>query len=135
MAKTQFIRSKIYKALLLLFGILVMGSLGYMAIEKYDFVDALYMTVITISTVGFKEANPLDFQGKIFTIILIFTSVGIYGYILSVITDYISNTNLMEELKTKKVQQKIDKLKDHTIVCDNVLKAASYKVNIDKPFL
>jgi voltage-gated potassium channel len=117
MAKIQFIRSKIYKALLLLFGILVMGSLGYMTIEKYNFVDALYMTVITISTVGFKEANPLDFQGKIFTILLIFTSVGIYGYILSVITDYISNSNLMEELKTKKVQQKIDKLKDHTIVC------------------
>jgi voltage-gated potassium channel len=94
-----------------------MGSVGYMAIEKYDFVDALYMTVITISTVGFKETNPLDLQGKIFTIILIFTSVGIYGYILSAITDYISNSNLMEELKIKKVQQKIDKLKDHTIVC------------------
>jgi len=117
MAKTQFIRSKIYKALLLLMAILIMGSLGYMTIEKYDFVDALYMTVITISTVGFKEANPLDFQGKIFTIILIFTSVGIYAYILSVITDYISNSNLMEELKIKKVLQKIDKLKDHTIVC------------------
>ena len=117
MAKTQFIRSKIYKALLLLLAILVMGSFGYMIIEKYDFVDALYMTVITISTVGFKEANPLDFQGKIFTIILIFTSVGIYAYILSVITDYISNSNLMEELRTKKMQQKIDKLKNHTIVC------------------
>ena len=117
MPKTQFIRSKIYKALLLLLSILIVGSLGYMAIENYAFIDALYMTVITISTVGFKEANPLDFQGKIFTIILIFISIGIYGYILSVITDYISNTNLIEELKTKKVLKKINKLKDHTIVC------------------
>jgi len=117
MAKTQFIRSKIYRALLLLLSLLIMGSFGYMAIEKYEFIDALYMTVITISTVGFKEANPLDFQGKVFTIILIFTSIGIYAYILSVITDYISNSNLMEELKIKKVQQKINKLKNHTIVC------------------
>jgi len=117
MAETQFIRSKIYTALLLLLVLISIGSLGYMTIENYAFIDALYMTVITITTVGFKEANPLDFQGKIFTIILIFTSVGLYGYILSVITDYISNSNLMEELKTKKVQKKINKLKNHTIVC------------------
>jgi voltage-gated potassium channel len=117
MAETQFIRSKIYTALLLLLVLISIGSLGYMTIENYEFIDALYMTVITITTVGFKEVNPLDFQGKIFTIILIFTSVGLYGYILSVITDYISNSNLMEELKTKKVQKKINKLKNHTIVC------------------
>ncbi len=117
MAETQFIRSKIYTALLLLLVLISIGSLGYMTIENYEFIDALYMTVITITTVGFKEANPLDIQGKIFTIILIFTSVGLYGYILSVITDYISNSNLMEELKTKKVQKKINKLKNHTIVC------------------
>ena len=117
MAKTQFIRSKIYTALIMLLTLLSLGSFGYMTIEGYEFIDALYMTVITITTVGFKEANPLDFQGKIFTIILIFTSIGFYGYILSVITDYISNSNLMEELKIKKVQKKINKLKNHTIVC------------------
>jgi len=117
MAKTQFLRSRINKASLLLSILLTIGTLGYMFIENYEFIDALYMTVITITTVGFREANPLDFQGKIFTIILIFTSIGLYGYVLSVITDYISNSNLMEELKIKKVQQKIDKLKNHTIVC------------------
>lgn len=117
MAKTQFIRSKFYKALLLLLALLSLGSIGYIIIEDYDFIDALYMTVITITTVGFREANPLDFQGKVFTIMLIFTSVSLYGYILSVITDYISNSTLIEELKFKKVQQKINKLKNHTIVC------------------
>ena len=117
MAKTQFLRSRINKASLLLSILLTIGTLGYMVIENYEFIDALYMTVITITTVGFREANPLDFQGKIFTIILIFTSIGLYGYVLSVITDYISNSNLMEELKIKKVQLKMDKLKNHTIVC------------------
>ena len=117
MVKTQFLRSRINKASLLLSILLTIGTLGYMFIENYEFIDALYMTVITITTVGFREANPLDFQGKIFTIILIFTSIGLYGYVLSVITDYISNSNLMEELKIKKVLQKIDKLKNHTIVC------------------
>lgn len=117
MAKAQFIRSKFYKAIFIMFSLLTMGSLGYMIIEDYAFVDALYMTVITITTVGFKEANPLDTAGKIFTIVLIFTSISLYGYILSVITDYVSNSNLIEELKIKKVQQKINKLAGHTIVC------------------
>ena len=117
MPRAPFIRSKIYKALILLLVLLTIGSLGYFIIEDYEFIDALYMTVITITTVGFREAHPLDFQGKIFTIILIFTSIGFYGYILSVITDYISNSNLMEEIKFKKVQQKINKLKNHAIVC------------------
>ena len=117
MPRAPFIRSKIYKALILLLVLLTIGSLGYFIIEDYEFIDALYMTVITITTVGFREAHPLDFQGKVFTIILIFTSIGFYGYILSVITDYISNSNLMEEIKFKKVQQKINKLKNHAIVC------------------
>lgn len=117
MAARSFIKSKIYKALLLLFGIILFGTLGFMLLADYGFVDALYMTVITVSTVGFKEVQPLDLDAKIFTIIMIITSVSIFGYIISVITDYISNNKLMEELKYKKVQKSIDKLEGHTIVC------------------
>jgi len=115
--KTNFIKSRIYIALLLLFTLVVIGTLGYALISDFSIIDALYMTVITISTVGFKEAQPLDFNSKVFTIFLIFTSVGIYGYVISVLTEYISNNSLIEDLKFKKVQRKIDKLKGHTIVC------------------
>jgi len=115
--KTNIVKSRIYKALLLLFTLVVTGTLGYILISDFSFINALYMTVITISTVGFKEAQPLDLYSKIFTIFLIFTSVGIYGYVISVITEYISNNNLIQDLKFKKVQKKINKLKEHTIVC------------------
>jgi voltage-gated potassium channel len=115
--KSSFIQKKIYKALLLLILLLTTGTLGYIIIGNFDFVDALYMTVITISTVGFKEAQPLDLESKIFTIILIITSVSIFGYVISVITEYISNNNLIEDIKQRKVQGKIDKLRNHTIVC------------------
>ena len=115
--KTNFIKSRIYIALLLLFTLVVIGTLGYALISDFSIIDALYMTVITISTVGFKEAQPLDFNSKVFTIFLIFTSVGIYGYVISVLTEYISNNSLIEDLKFKKVQRKMDKLKGHTIVC------------------
>lgn len=75
------------------------------------------MTVITISTVGFKEVQPLDADAKIFTILLIITSITIFGYIISVITDYIANNKFIEELKFKQVQKKIQSLENHTIVC------------------
>lgn len=115
--KFNFIQSKLYLALLLLVILLAIGTTGFMLISDFTFVDAIYMTVITVSTVGFKEVRPLDLQTKIFTIFLIFTSVAILGYVISVITEYISNNNLIEDLKQNKVQRKIDKLKDHTIVC------------------
>lgn len=102
---------------MLMFAVIFLGTAGFMFLADYDFVDALYMTVITVTTVGFKEVGPLDLDAKIFTILLIITSVSIFGYIISVITDYISNNKLMEELKYRKVQKAIDKLENHTIVC------------------
>jgi len=75
------------------------------------------MTVITISTVGFKEVEPLDNDAKIFTIFLIITSITLFGYIISVITDYIANNKFIEELKLKQVERKIQRLRNHTIVC------------------
>ena len=111
------IRSKVYIALLLLFVVISIGTLGFIFISDYSFINAIYMTIITISTVGFKEVEPLDSESKVFTILLILTSIVIFGYVISVLTEYISNYRLYEELKFKKVQKKINKLKNHTIVC------------------
>lgn len=101
----------------LLFLLIFIGTGGFITIADYEFVNALYMTVITISTVGFKEVEPLDQGSKIFTIFLIITSITLFGYIISVITDYIANNKFIEELKFKQVQKKIQRLENHTIVC------------------
>lgn len=100
-----------------MFIIILIGTIGFVYIAEYGWVNALYMTVITISTVGFKEVEPLDVDAKIFTIFLIITSITIFGYIVSVITDYIANNKFIEELKFKQVQKKIQRLENHTIVC------------------
>lgn len=115
--KSGFIKSRFYTALGLLFLLIFLGTLGFVFIADYQWVNALYMTVITISTVGFKEVEPLDSDAKIFTIFLIITSITIFGYIISVITDYIANNKFIEELKFKQVQKKIQRLENHTIVC------------------
>lgn len=113
----KFFRTKIYTAVTLLVFILIVGVFGYKFISDYSWVDALYMTVITMTTVGFSEVNPLDVESKIFTIFLILASVVIVGYALSVITEYILSKNDVEELKHKKMQKNIDSFKNHIVIC------------------
>ncbi len=96
---------------------MLIGVFGYVMISGYSWVDAFYMTVITMTTVGFGEVIPLDEEAKIFTIFLILASVVIVGYALSVITEYILSKNNIEELKQKKMQKEIDGFRNHVVVC------------------
>ena len=113
----NIIKSKLYKTLFLFFTILAIGVTGYMILSGDTFVNALYMTVITITTVGFGEVHPLSPEEKIFTIFLILTSIFIFGYIVSSFTEYIISGQLFKQLKLKRVQKTIEKLEGHTIVC------------------
>ncbi|AXP81761.1 Voltage-gated potassium channel Kch [Mariniflexile rhizosphaerae] len=113
----KFFKTKIYTAIFLLVVILSIGVLGYRFISNYSWIDAVYMTVITLTTVGFGEVIPLDYNSKIFTIFLILASVVIMGYALSIITEYILSKNNFEELKYKKMQKDINSLKNHVVIC------------------
>ena len=128
-------QSKLYKALLLLLLVILTGVFGYMYLSGDTFINALYMTMITITTVGFGTVHPLNDQEKIFTIFLILMSVVIVGYVASVLTEYIASGELLIKLKFKKVQKKILKLNNHAIVCgygrngkQAVLKLKKYKM-------
>ena len=113
----KLFRSKISTAIILLVLLLFTGIIGFKIISDYSWIDALYMTVITITTVGFGEVQPLDPQAKIFTIFLILTSVIIVGYALTIITEFIISKNDVSELKQKKMQKKIDALSNHIVIC------------------
>lgn len=86
-----------------------------MFIEEYLFVDALYMTMITVTTVGFGEVNPLNDDGKIFTSVLSFVSLGFFAYSISVITTYFVEGRLNDVLNgySNKIKRKMDR---HIIV-------------------
>ncbi len=134
----KLFREKIYTAVFLLSIIMLIGVLGFKFMSNYSWVDALYMTVITITTVGFGEVQPLDDNAKIFTIFLILASVVILGYAISVITEYILSKNNYEELKQKKMQKKIDSLNNHIIICGygrNGKQAAKKLLAYKKPFV
>ena len=130
----QIFRTKLYKPLILLLIILAFGVSGYMLLSGDTFLNSLYMTIITMTTVGFREIHPFTEAEKIFTIVLILTSISVFGYTVSIFTEYIVSGQLFQQLKLKKVQKKIDNLKNHTIVCgygrngkQAILKLENYK--------
>ncbi|NRR90433.1 potassium channel protein [Winogradskyella undariae] len=131
-------RSKIYTAVMLVIILLTIGVLGYRYIAGYFWLDALYMTVITVTTVGFAEVNPLDTPSKIFTIFLILTSIIVLGYAISIITEYILNRNNYEDIKQRKMQKKIEEMSEHIIICGygrNGKQAAKKLLSYEKSFV
>lgn len=134
----RFFRTKIFMAIFLLVSLLISGVLGFKLMSNYSWIDSIYMTVITITTVGFGEVQPLDDVAKVFTIFLILASVVIVGYALTVITEYILSKNNFEELKQKKMQKMIDGFTNHIVICGygrNGKQAAKKLMAYKKPFV
>jgi len=111
------LRSKIHKIGVLVTSIIAIGTIGYMWLSNYNFIDALYMTVITVTTVGFGELQPFSPEEKIFTIFLILTSILIFGYAVSAFSEYLVSGKFFEHFKQRRVEKQIGHLKGHTIVC------------------
>lgn len=96
---------------------LVIGSGGYMLIEHYSLLDAIYMTVITITTVGFGEINPLSPTGRIFTMFLILFGFGSIGFLAASFTEAIIEKASSPSLKRKAMHKRIKQLRHHSIIC------------------
>jgi len=103
--------------LLMIFLIIVFGVTGYMIVEGYSFFDALYMAVITISTIGYHEIRPLSDNGRIFNIIFIITSFTTFTYVLARLTQYILSGELARYFTTKRLMQQLAKKEQHVILC------------------
>lgn len=97
--------------------LLVIGVVGYMKLLEVDFVDALYMTVITISTVGFTEVGITSDQSEIFSVFMIFLGVGIVGYAFTTIVAMFVEGKFADLWKGNKMERKISSLNNHYIIC------------------
>lgn len=100
-----------------LVSIIALGTFGYVLIESWSMFDALYMTVITLATVGFREVHELSPQGKLFTIVLIISGTGIIAYTLSSLLQFTLEGQLRKILGRKKLESRISKLRGHYIIC------------------
>ena len=108
---------KLIISLLITLAIILFGSLGFMAIEGWSFLDALFMTVITLATVGFGEVHQLSSVGRIYTILLILVGVGFLGYTGASLIQYMIEGRIRIILGRHRLDKKITRLKNHYIVC------------------
>ncbi|MEW6003428.1 MAG: potassium channel protein [Nitrospirota bacterium] len=98
-------------------GVISFGTIGYSVIEGWNFFDSLYMTIITLTTVGYGEVHALTTAGRTFTIFLVLSGVGAMFYALGVAAKVIFEGEIREILGRKKLNKKIEKIKDHYIIC------------------
>ena len=105
--------------LALLVGLLLLGvgTLGYVVIEHMRFLDALFMTVITLSSVGYGEVKPLDTAGEIFTIGLILVGLGTATWLFTTVLETLTSEQTQRVLAQKRMSRVINSLKNHYIVC------------------
>ena len=104
-------------SLLILLVLVSLGTTGYMMIEGWRFLDAFYMVVITLATVGFQEVHELSDAGRVFTILLIVVGVSVLGYTVGKLAQIMFEGEFQRFLGRKKVEKTIEELRDHYIVC------------------
>ncbi len=109
--------SKLIISLFLLFLVIFTGTTGYYLFENMDVFDSFYMTLITISTVGFGEIKPLSHAGRLLTIFIIISGISLLTYSLSQIASVLIEGELRKILGRKKMQRQLTKLRDHYIIC------------------
>ncbi len=97
--------------------IIIVGTTGYMYIENYTFLEALYMTIITISTIGYSEVHPLSNAGRVFNIFLITSSITTTAFAITMLTRYVVDGEINLYFKHRRKMQAIDQLENHVILC------------------
>lgn len=111
------LRQRLFTGLLTFGGLICFGTAGYMIIERWSFFDALFMTVITVTTVGYREVRPLDTEGRMFTIVLVLFGVGTAFYLLTTFVAMVIEGDVGEAFGLTRMKSRIDRLNDHYILC------------------
>jgi voltage-gated potassium channel len=104
-------------AVALLLVIIAGGTFGYMAIEGWGAWDAFYMTIITVTTVGYREVHDLSRTGQVFTVVLLLSGVGAALYTFTLLATVVVEGGLPKRLQRRRQERMLDTIKDHFIIC------------------
>lgn len=117
MSVSAFILASFRLPAILLAGAIAYGTIGYWILQQWSFLDALYMTITVLTTVGFREVRPLDTDGQIFTISLMLLGVLVFFAVIAVLAQLITSGGLGEPLRRRRMRRRIDDLSEHYIIC------------------
>ncbi len=109
--------SHLIRALIYFIFLVLIGIIGYSLLLDIGFIDAVYMTIITISTVGYKEVADMNSTAKIFSIFIIFGGIALVGYTLTNFVELLAGGQFHDAWRLRRMEKKIEDLKDHYIVC------------------
>ncbi|MBD3177555.1 MAG: potassium channel protein [Armatimonadia bacterium] len=123
-SKRSFLAS-VWKPLATLVAVTLLGTGGYVLIEGWTPFEALYMTIITLATVGYGEVHELSSSGRIFTTVLIMLSVGVVGYVFGAVTSFLVEGHLAGMVEQTQTLRRISKLQDHIVICGSGRMGAS----------
>ena len=115
--KTVHTQRKLINPVIAIICVIAIGTIGYMLIEQWSLFDAFYMTIITLTTVGYDEVHHLSQTGRAFSIVLILCGVGTMFYMFGVAAKVLLEGEIREILGRKKLTKKIENLKNHYIIC------------------
>jgi len=113
----HFVRNRILAIVLLNLFLIFIGTVGYLLIEGWTVLDAFYMTVITIGSVGYGEVRELSFIGRMFTTMIIMVGVGTAAASFTILTETILLAELGNKWRMRRMQKKLNTLNDHIIIC------------------
>jgi voltage-gated potassium channel len=102
---------------LLIIAVTAVGTLGYIVIEGWSAWDAFYMTIITITTVGYEEVHPLTRGGQAFTVVILLTGVGTFFYAFTLFMTQLSEGDWTERRQRKRLTRMLEDLNEHFIIC------------------
>ncbi|MCP4291295.1 MAG: potassium channel protein [bacterium] len=117
MLNSELNLNSVRKGLGLMVLVIALGVLWFMAMEGFSFMDALYMTIITVSTVGFNEVHVLDISGRIFVLVLIVTGLTVMTYTLGAVGKVIIEGSIQHYLGRQRMNREVENLKNHYMVC------------------
>ncbi|PID76235.1 MAG: potassium channel protein [Deltaproteobacteria bacterium] len=104
-------------SLILAVATFIFGIVGYRIIEGWNFIDAIYMTAITLTTVGFEEVHTLSTKGQIFTVVLVLFGVGFSVYVAGIIVQFMVEGHIRTIFGRKRLDRKLNHIKNHYIIC------------------
>ena len=113
----RLFRSRLARGVFALAVVVAVGITGYMVVEGWSLLDSAYMTIITLTTVGYEEVHPLSSTGRIFTIFLMVAGVGVMLYVLTSVVNLAVAHEVGSLFRRRKLKTRIAKLKGHFIVC------------------